>query len=251
MPFLDLPKIARQDYDIGAIELVNQMMASSEPAYIDELAKNAADNKVAIPLIMCDGGGAIGGEKEEDRQHAVESHSKWIDIAARLGCHSIRMNWAGAAKGTEHQPDALKAFTERSIPGFKKLCEYGESKKINVIIENHGGPSSYPEALLALIKAVNHPRFGTLPDFGGFPADVDRYQAIDAMMPYAKAVSAKCYDFDDTTGLETKLDYPRIVEIVVDKHGYRGNLGIEYEGNRLSEKDGVKACKTLLEKLRG
>ncbi|MBI3877834.1 MAG: sugar phosphate isomerase/epimerase, partial [Verrucomicrobia bacterium] len=98
---------------------------------------------------------------------------------------------------------------------------------------------------------VDHPRFGTLPDFGNFPDDVDRYDAVDKMMPYAKAVSAKCYDFDDKTGNETKLDFPRLIANVVDKHGYHGNLGIEYEGDRMKEFDGVKACKKLLERLRG
>lgn len=249
-PFLDLPKVARQEFDIGAIELVNQMMASGEPAYVDELTKNAADNNVKILLIMCDNLGSIGGEKEEQRDEAVARHSQWANIAARLGCHSIRMNWGGAPRGIEKDPAGLKAFIDRSVPHFRKLCDYGESKNINVIIENHGGPSSYPEALAALMKAVNHPRFGTLPDFGNFPAEVDRYQAIDIMMTYAKAVSAKCYDFDEATGNETRLDFPRIIEIVVDKHGYHGYIGIEYEGGRLSEFDGVKACKKLLEKLK-
>ena len=119
------------------------------------------------------------------------------------------------------------------------------------MIENHWGPSSYPDILLELIKRVDHPRFGTLPDFGNFPDDVDNYDAVDRMMPYAKTVSAKCYDFDDDTGLETKLDYERLIGNVVDTHGYTGYIGIEYEGNRLSEYDGILACKKLLEKLRG
>ena len=134
------------------------------------------------------------------------------------------------------------------------LTEYGSQNKISIICENHGGPSSNPDALIALMKAVNNPNFGTLPDFGNFPQSggkysVDIYDAIARMMPYAKGVSAKSYDFDEK-GAETKLDYPRIMKIVSDAD-YTGFVGIEYEGGRLSEPEGIKATKKLLEQVRG
>jgi L-ribulose-5-phosphate 3-epimerase len=256
VPMLEMPKMARQDFDIEAIELVNRMLAShagtfaEQKPYLDTLAKNAADNDVKILLIMVDGEGAIGGRDEDTREEAVKRHSKWVDIAEYLGCHSIRMNWAGGASGVEKDEGALADLIERSTPAFRKLCDYGDSKNINVIIENHGGPSSYPGAMEKLMAAVDHDRFGTLPDFGNFPGDVDKYDAIDRLMPFAKAVSAKCYDFDDETGEETQLDFPRLIENVVDKHGYNGYIGIEYEGSRLSEPEGIIACRKLLEKLK-
>lgn len=249
-PFLDLPKMAREDFDIGAIELVSGMFGARDKAYMDELAKNAAAQNVKILLTMVDGEGDIGHERPERCEKAVERHKFWIDTTADFGGHSIRMNWKGAPDDTAKDPVALDAFITRSVPGFRALCDYGDKKNINVILENHWGPSSYPEAIKKLAAAVDHPRFGTLPDFGNFPDDVDRYEAVDVMMNYAKAVSAKCYDFDDATGLETKIDFPKMIEIVCDKHGYKGHIGIEYEGNRLSEHDGVKAAKALLDKLR-
>ena len=251
IPMLDMPKLARDKWDIGAIELVNHMLASDDKAYLDELAKNAATNNVKILLIMIDGQGDIGSESENLRGMAVKNHQKWIDIAADYGCHSVRMNWAGAPKTVHKDPVKLKEFTERSVPGFQKLCEYGETKNINVLIENHWGASSYIEPLTNLMKAVGHPRFGTLPDFGNFPDDVDKYEAVDAFMPYAKALSAKCYDFDDQTGLETKIDFEKMLQICVDKHKYNGYIGIEYEGNRLSEFEGIGAANDLLIALRG
>ena len=69
------------------------------------------------------------------------------------------------------------------------------------------------------------------------------------MMPYAKGVSAKSYNFG-ADGRETTLDYARILKIVTDS-GYHGFVGIEYEGSRLSEPEGIKATKKLLESLRG
>lgn len=256
---VDLPRLVREEFGLGAIELVNWMLASSEKSYIDSYVKAAADHDVEILLIMVDRAGSVGAEGERAREDAVDRHSHWIDIAGDMGCHSIRMNWAGAPRNVMAEPETLQAFTERSVAPLRKLCDYGDKKNINVIIENHGGPSSFPEALEALVKAVDHERFGTLPDFGNFPprvgsyggpTEVDKYAGIDTMMKYAKAVSAKCYDFDDETGLETTLDFERLIQIVADKHGYRGYIGIEYEGSRLSEFEGVRRCKTLLEKLR-
>jgi sugar phosphate isomerase/epimerase len=98
---------------------------------------------------------------------------------------------------------------------------------------------------MALMAKVNHPRFGTLPDFGNFPDEIDRYDAVARMMPKAIAVSAKCYDFGPD-GRETKVDYDRVMKIVLDA-GYNGYVGIEFEGENLSERDGIIACKKLLE----
>lgn len=256
IPMLDMPRLAREEFDIGAIELVSRMLPNFDASfedmkpYLDQLAANAGAHDVKILLIMVDGEGSIGGDTAEARAEAVTRHAKWIDVAHYLGCHSIRMNWAGAPQDVMQDPSALRDFIERSVPGFRELSDFGDSRGINVIIENHGGPSSYPEAAVQLMETVNHTRFGTLPDFGNFPEEVDIYLALDLLMNYAKAVSAKCYDFDPDTGLETRLDYPRIIATVVDKHGYNGYIGIEYEGSRLSEFEGIKACKKLLDSLK-
>jgi len=249
VPMLDMPKMAREEWDIEAIELVSGMLPSTEAAWFDQLSKNAADHDVKILLIMIDGQGDIGHRRDAFREKAVENHKQWIDYAAGLGCHSIRMNWKGEERGTLEDREKMGEFIERSVPGFRALCDYGDTKDINVTIENHWGPSSYIEPLTDLMKAVDHERFGTLPDFGNFPDEVDKYEAVDAFMPYAKAVSAKCYDFD-AQGRETTIDYEKMLGIVCDKHGYDGYIGIEYEGSRLSEIEGIRACNELLKKLR-
>lgn len=256
-PMLEMPRLAREEFGIEAIELVSPMLADYRKPfgemkpYLDTLAKNADDHNVKILLIMVDREGSIGDKKERMRDMAVERHTKWIDVAEYLGCHSIRMNWAGASRDVHKDPAALKDFIERSVPHFRKLCDHGDKRNISVIIENHGGASSYPDAMSQLMEAVDHERFGTLPDFGNFPDDVNKYEAVDALMKYAKAVSAKCYDFSEATGLETTLDFERFIQIAVDKHGYHGYIGIEFEGGKMSEFDGIKAAKKLLVKLRG
>jgi L-ribulose-5-phosphate 3-epimerase len=244
---LDFPKIARDQYGIEGAEFVNQFFKDKahDSVYLKALKTRANDHGVTCVLIMIDGEGDMSAADKGKRSQAVENHKKWVDAAAALGCHSIRIN-----TGEHYSPSDVGAVAE----ACSALSEYGAEHKIGVICENHGGPSSDPNALIALMKAVNSPNFGTLPDFGNFlKADgkyaIDIYDAIERMMPYAKGVSAKSYDFDEK-GNETTLDYARIMKIV-SKAGYHGFVGIEYEGGRLSEPEGIKATKKLLESLRG
>jgi L-ribulose-5-phosphate 3-epimerase len=239
---LDFPKVAREEFDIEAIELVNTFFLSPQYRYLQDLNKRAADHNVKILLIMCDGEGDMASTNEKERLQSVLNHHKWVDIATVLGCHSIRCNSGQGQAGDE---EAIK----RCGDSFARLVEYAAPKKINVIIENHGGLSSDPDSLIKVMKLVDSPYFGTLPDFGNFPRGVDKYDAVRRMMPYAKAVSANCYDFNEE-GNETTIDFAKMMKIVTDA-GYNGYVGIEYEGSRLSEAEGIKAAKRLLERVRG
>jgi sugar phosphate isomerase/epimerase len=244
---LDFPRIAREQYGIEGVEFVNQFFKDKahDSAYLKDLKSRANDHGVTCVLIMIDGEGDMSATDKAKRDKAVENHKQWVDAAAALGCHSIRIN-----TGEHYSPTDVGAVAE----SCSALTEYGAKNKIGIICENHGGPSSDPSALIALMKAVNNPNFGTLPDFGNFPKGddgnykIDIYDAIARMMPYAKGVSAKSYDFDEK-GNETTLDYARIMKIVT-RAGYHGFVGIEYEGSRLSEPEGIKATKKLLESLR-
>lgn len=226
------------DLGMTGFEMVNTFFPSPQYAYLKQLRQRADDRGVRLLLIMCDGEGSMAGPEREKRLLAARNHHKWVDIAAVLGCHSIRCN-TGAQDG---DPDAL----ERCAESFAALVEYADASGVNVLLENHWGLSSDPAWLMGLIERVGHPRFGTLPDFGNFPENIDRYDAVERMMPHARAVSAKCYDFD-AVGNETKIDYGRMMRIVLDA-AYGGYVGIEYEGERLGEREGILACKALLER---
>ncbi len=236
---IDMPKLCRKTFDIGGLELVNSFFPSPQYNYCKDLLKRAADHGVKILLIMCDAEGDMCAADKAERRQAVRNHRKWLDIAAVLGCRSIRCN---AGHGAPGDKDAI----QRCAASFRELCELAQPDNLNVIIENHWGLSSDPDSLLAVIEQVSHPLMGTLPDFGNFPKQVDRYEAVRRMMPYAKAVSAKCHEFD-AAGNEIHTDYARMMKIVLDA-GYRGWVGIEYEGPDPDEVAGVKACKRLLER---
>jgi len=252
MTNLDFPSIALKRFGIDAVEYVNSFFKDKarDIAYLKELKARCDDLGVTSLLIMCDGEGALGDADEAKRTKAIENHRKWIEAAKFLGCHSIRVNAQSSGSYDEQQ--------ERAADGLRRLCAIGDEHSINVIVENHGGLSSNGAWLAGAIRRVDHPRCGTLPDFGNFCLDwsrkddpaawYDRYKGVAELMPFARAVSAKSYDFD-AKGNETTTDYRRMMKIVLDA-GYHGRVGIEYEGSKLSEDKGIAATKRLLERVR-
>jgi len=237
---LDFAKEAHS-FGINAVEYVNIFFKdkANNTRYLAEMKKRAEDIGVKSLLIMCDDEGSLGDPDRRGRAQAVLNHHKWIGAAKYLGCHSIRVN--AYSKGSYDEQLKLAA------DGLRHLSEYAANHKLNVIVENHGGLSSNGQWLTGVIKKVDLTNCRTLPDFDNFPPNIDRYDAVRMLMPHAKAVSAKSYDFDEN-GDETKIDYYRMMKIVLDA-GYKGYVGIEYEGERLSENDGILATKRLLEKI--
>jgi sugar phosphate isomerase/epimerase len=252
---LDFPAKAKNEYGISGVEFVNQFFKdkAKDEKYLAELKKRCDDNGVTSVLIMIDGEGDMANLDSKKRMLAVENHYKWVDAAKFLGCHSIRVNCYGVGTAEE----VGKAGTE----GLRKLSEYAQKDNIGVIVENHGGFSSNGEWLAGVIKNVGLSNCGTLPDFGNFcikrqdgkdwgspcAEEYDRYKGVAEMMPYAKGVSAKANDFDEQ-GNCVETDYNRVLKVVKDA-GYTNWIGIEYEGQKLSEPDGIRATKALLERV--
>ena len=238
---LDFPKAAKQQFDIDAVEYVNQFFKdkAKDSDYLAELSKRAADEGVTNVLVMCDGLGNLGDPAATARTKAVENHFPWVEAAKRLGCHSIRVNASSAGSFEEQQ--------KLAVDGLSRLADYAAQMQMNVIVENHGGLSSNGEWLAGVMKLVAKPNCGTLPDFGNFH-DYDRYRGVEELMPFAKGVSAKSHEFDEA-GNEVRTDYERMMRLVVGA-GYRGWVGIEYEGKALPEAEGIRATKKLLERIR-
>lgn len=250
---LDFPLIAKRDFGISVVEYVNTFFKdkAEDKTYLDQLLKVCKDNGVKNHLIMCDGEGSLGDTNDAKRKTAVENHYKWVNAAKYLGCTSIRVNAYG--EGTREQVSAS------AVDGLGRLCEYAEKENINVIVENHGSYSSDGTWLSDVIKSVGKSNMGTLPDFGNFclvrnktnwkvcEQEYDRYKGTSELMAYARGVSAKTYDFD-SKGNCIETDYTRMLKIVKES-GFKGYIGIEYEGDAISEEEGIRKTKALLEKV--
>jgi sugar phosphate isomerase/epimerase len=248
---LDFPRVAREDYDIGAVEYVNAFFKDKarDRDYLADLKQRCDDHGVRSLLIMVDGEGALADADDNARRVTVGNHVQWLEAAAALGCHSIRVNAGGSGDVSSGGP-AEKA--RRAADSLRWLAELAAPYDLNVIVENHGGDSSNGAWLAGVMKLADHPRVGTLPDFGNFRMSegkwYDRYRGVEELMPYAKAVSAKSHDFD-ASGAETQTDYMRMLAIVLGA-GYHGYVGIEWEGDSVSEPEGIRLTKALLERVR-
>lgn len=236
---IDFPEFTAKTFGIYGVEYVNSFFKdkAQDMTYLKDLNDRAKSNGVRNVLIMIDGEGYLGDADEKARLKAVENHYKWIDAANFLGCTSIRVNAAGKGTPTEVQ--------KRVVESLSTLADYGKKGKINVLVENHGGISSHGDWLAETLKQVGKKNCGSLPDFGNF-YEYDRYKGVTELMPYAKGVSAKTQEFD-AQGNETLVDYTKMMQIV-KSFKYKGFIGIEYEGKGLSEVDGIKASKVLLER---
>jgi len=245
MTNLDFPRVAREQFGIEGLEFVNGLWAAPTQDYVQSLKSMMQKTGTRGVMIMCDSEGAMGHSEKAARMRAAANHRKWVDIAAELGCHGIRANMHPSKE--PHTPQEIDEFLKYCAESFTDLCEYAAAARMDVMIENHWGPSSNPDILLRLMKMVGRPNFGTLPDFGNFPKEVDRYEAVKRMMAYAKGVSFKCIDFDEQ-GNGAGMDLGRLMKTVLDA-GYHSWVGIEYEGTRLPEFEGVIAAKRFLERL--
>ncbi len=243
---LDFAAIAKKEFGISAVEYVNTFFfeKANDYKYLSEMKKRVDDLGSKSLLIMCDNEGNLGDPDNKKRAQAIENHYKWTEAAKYLGCHSIRVN----ARSEGSWDDQIKLAAD----GLHRLNEFGDSIGINTIVENHGGLSSNGKWLSAVMERVDHPRVGTLPDFGNFRIQgdewYDRYKGMKELMPYAKAVSAKSHEFDEK-GNETGSDFYRIMNIVLDA-GYKGYVGIEYEGSVHTEMEGIHLTNELLKKIR-
>jgi len=241
----DYGPFCKKHFDVDAVEYWMGPFEDKahDRAYLDEMHKKSKDAGVKELLIMVDisdNKGNLGNPDEQARRAAVEVHFPWVEAAERMGCHSIRVN--ARSEGSREEQARLAA------DGLRQLSEYAAPHKIGVIVENHGGLSSDGEWLAGVMKAVDMPNCGTLPDFGNF-GDYDRYKGVKELMPFAKGVSAKSHEFDEN-GNEVRTDYFRMMKIVLDA-GYHGYVGIEWEGEEpADEKAGIMLTKRLLERVR-
>jgi sugar phosphate isomerase/epimerase len=243
---LDFARYTKETFGIHAVEYVNSFFKqhATDFKYLQEMRSRAADQGVRSLLIMVDGEGPLAAKDDGARSKAIRNHFKWVAAAAYLGCHSIRVNAAGASDWEDGMG--------RAAESLRTLAEVADPYDINVIVENHGGLSSNGEWLAGVMVKADHPRVGTLPDFGNFNLGggkwYDRYKGVAELMPFAKAVSAKSHTFD-AEGNETQSDYLRLMTTVKEA-GYRGHVGVEYEGSKHTEAEGIQLTKDLLLRVR-
>jgi sugar phosphate isomerase/epimerase len=257
---LDFAAKAKNDFGIDAVEYVsgffggkkmNFKEAAKNQNYLNELLKRSKDAGVFNHLIMVDEEGPLALPNAQGRLQAVDNHKKWIEAAKFLGCWTVRVNLHGEGDSA--------AKKTASIDSLSRLGEFSKTMDINIVVENHGSYSSNGYWIADVMKQVNKTNVGTLPDFGNFcishpwgttqdgcKDEYDRYKGVEEMLPFAKCVSAKTYDFDRNAD-QPLMDYKRLIGLVKES-AFKGYIGIEFEGNKGDEEEGIRKTKALIEK---
>jgi sugar phosphate isomerase/epimerase len=249
----DFADIAAEKYKIDAVEYVNGFYTDkAEDENFWNSMKNRSDAAGVKNLVMMvDDEGDLGESSGKKRLQAVENHYKWLHAAKLLGCHSMRVNAFGEAD--------RETFKQAIMDAMSRLADYAAQLDMDIIVENHGLFSSDAGLMVELIKEVDRPNFGSFPDFGNWCLSAkwgttqgdcekvyDRYRGVAELLPYARAVSAKSYNFNEQ-GEDTKIDYYRLMKIVKESD-YEGHIGIEYEGTEKSEHEGILLTMALMKK---
>ena len=239
-----------RSFGCEGLEYVNAFFKdkAKDMNYLKEMNNRAASENQKNVLIMIDGEGNLADTDTKARLQGIENHYKWVEAAHFLGCHAIRVNLRGGIDKTE--------ATKASLDSLNKLSDFAKGSNINVLVENHGGFSSNGKWMSEIFSQVKNENCGTLPDFGNFCIkrennkcieSYDRYQGMKELLPFAKAISAKSNVFD-ANGDEINIDYYRIMKMVKES-GYRSYVGIEFEGNEVSEEKGIELTRDLLIKV--
>jgi L-ribulose-5-phosphate 3-epimerase len=237
---LDLAKVAR-GLGIAAVEYEGQFYRKNvaNRKYLAELSRRAAGEGVKSVLLLVDEDGALGAREEKTRRRVVDRHEKWLEAAAFLGCKAVRV----VARTEGSEDDAVAWLSD----GLRRLCVLADPLGVDVLVENQDGFSAKSSWLVELLNAVSHPRCGSRASFGSATLGNERLRQLRELMPSARSVCAKSYDFDDR-GEETSINYAQMLKIVLDA-GFRGHVAIEYEGTRLSEQAGLTRAKQLLDRV--
>jgi L-ribulose-5-phosphate 3-epimerase len=240
LEILDYPKIVVEGTGIKALEYFNGHIEdkAGDTSFFRELKQRCNDLGVTNTMMLCRSSIPLDSPDAKKRAQSVDEMKVWLEATKTLGGTTIRVDCKSPGKYDEKK--------QHAADGLNALCDVAESMKMDIVVENHGGHSSNGKWLAELMQIVNRPNCGSLPDFQNFK-DYDPYQGVEDLMPSAKIVCAKSKHFD-YKGNETNVDYERMMKIVLDA-GFKGYIGIEFEGHDMDPIAGILATKKLIERI--
>ena len=239
LDMLDYPKTVVEGTGIKALEYFNGHMEekASDTAFFKEIRKRTDDLGAVNTMILCRSKSALDSPDAAERSASVESYKPWLEAMKILGGLCIRVDVRSPGDAEEQK--------QHAVAGLQKLTEVADKEfELDIVVENHGNHSSNGAWVADVMKKVGLENCGTLPDFQNF-TDYDPYQGVKEMMPWAKIVCAKSKKFDES-GNEVNVDYRRMLKIVKDS-GFKGYIGIEFEGHDVDPVSGINATKKLIE----
>jgi sugar phosphate isomerase/epimerase len=214
------PQFVKDQFGFTSIEFAVEFCDAlrADPKKGDAIREKSKQLGIKHRALLCGAAPALDAPTETERQAAVKDHLKWAEVAQHLGCEFIRVR-----ASTEGDRDQQLGHATQ---GIGALCDALDDSPVSVLIENIAGFSRDPDWLVALVKRIGPKRVGLIADFGNFDGDI--YEGMSRILPYAKSVCTKSWEFDDQ-GRETKIDFARMMRVIKES-SFRGCIAIEYLG---------------------
>jgi sugar phosphate isomerase/epimerase len=214
------PDFVKQEFGLTSIEFAVEFCAAlrADPKEGAALRDRSKQLGIKHRALLCGAQPALDAPSEMDRQTALEDHLKWAEVAEHLGCEFIRVR--ASSEGVRNKQLAHAA------QGIGALCDALGDSPVSVLIENIAGFSRDPDWLVALINRVGPKRVGLIADFGNFDGDI--YAGMQRLLPYAKSICTKSWNFDEE-GNETTINFARMMRMIKES-SFRGCIAIEYLG---------------------
>jgi sugar phosphate isomerase/epimerase len=186
-------------------------------------------------------GTAVGNDfchpSGDERDREIKHVKRWVDYAEILGAPVIRI-----FSGHEHGTSTEEAH-RLAVDAIEECCQYAGQHGVFLALENHGGLTTTPEGLMALVRDVKSPWFGVNLDTGNFHGP-DVYGSIARLAPYAINVQVKV-SVSGADGKRQHADFRRLAQIMTDA-GYRGYIVLEFE----EPEDPLTACPRYVDEMR-
>jgi len=213
LTLMDIPQYFSERFGIRNLEFWSEHFESREQAYLKELKKSIQKYGSRLINIQADTPGKdISNPENGNSALAVQELKEWIDVGKFLGSKMVRASFMH------------KSF-EEGMKSMKLLIDYANSQGVILLAENHFDLLSVPENHLELAKKMKGEGFGLLADFGNYPDDIDRYEALKMIAPYTLLVSAKTHAYDEDYN-HISFDFNKCVQIM-EAGGFRGIYSLE------------------------
>ena len=158
----------------------------------------------------------------ELQQAQFENIKKWIDVADRIGASHMRAFGGPIPKGASEEQAVAWA-----VEVLKRGAEYAGSKGITIGVEDDAGLTITAEPTIEIVKRTASPWVGINADSGNLR--FDGYAKFETLLPYATSVHLKTL-IATKDGKKESADWDRLLAMI-GKSGYKGYIGLEYEGN--------------------
>lgn len=187
----------------------------TDRAWLESVKTAGAAAGLPFGCVAVDGG-HIYEPTVEERARTRAVAAAWLDVAEFLGASQVRVDTGGRVDVMSDE--MLQIIAE----GYKDLLPRAQAKGLQVIVENHWGPTKHPENVVRALNAV--PGLGLLFDTNNW-AEGKQELGWEMCARFASLTHIKTFAFD-AAGNDPSVNLSKAIGLL-RASGYTGAWGIE------------------------